>query len=389
MAKACYVGVGGKARKVKKIYTGVSDVARKVKKGYVGVGGVARPFYSAEQKLVYYGKAAGLTGAIPGQVAGRLDLSATTVGNYALFGGGEDVNATSKRVDAYSDTLVRSTPTELSEVRTSPGAGSVGNYALFGGGWFDRSASATADAYSNTLVRSTPTALGNSCNKPAVATVGNYVLFGGGGSDAGSRAAVTAYSDTLVRSMPTALSTARDNLAATTVGNHALFGGGETLSAVVDAYSDALVRSTPTALSEGRNSLAATTVGNYALFGGGYLYKDDPRPTHFATVDAYSDTLVRSTPTELSSMRGEIAATTVGEYALFVGGKVLPFGAGSPQKLKTVDAYSSTLVRSTPTELDEGHASQAATTVGNYALFGGGNGTSDFYSASVYVYTVT
>ena len=32
MAKACYVGVAGKARKVKKIYTGVANKARKVKK---------------------------------------------------------------------------------------------------------------------------------------------------------------------------------------------------------------------------------------------------------------------------------------------------------------------------------------------------------------------
>lgn len=47
MSKAAYMGVGGTARKVKKMYIGVNGVARKVKKAYIGVGGVARLFYSS------------------------------------------------------------------------------------------------------------------------------------------------------------------------------------------------------------------------------------------------------------------------------------------------------------------------------------------------------
>ena len=78
MTKACYVGVAGKARKVKKIYVGVANKARKVKKAYVGVGGKARPFFSAEQKLTYYGTVTPLSVA-------RGALAATTVGNYGLF----------------------------------------------------------------------------------------------------------------------------------------------------------------------------------------------------------------------------------------------------------------------------------------------------------------
>ena len=143
MAKACYVGVDGKARKIKKIYTGVSGVARKVKKGYVGVGGVARPFYSAEPELAYYGKATDLS-------VRHGDLAATTVGNYALFGGGRQYSTT---VDAYSDTLVRSTPTSLSIERYALAATTVGNYALFGGGYEGiRNAvnSATVDVYTIT-----------------------------------------------------------------------------------------------------------------------------------------------------------------------------------------------------------------------------------------------
>ena len=48
MAKAVYVGVGSKARKMKKAYIGIGGKARKVKKMYIGVGGKARLCYSAE-----------------------------------------------------------------------------------------------------------------------------------------------------------------------------------------------------------------------------------------------------------------------------------------------------------------------------------------------------
>lgn len=95
MSKGVYVGVDGVAHKVKKIYTGVDNVARKVKKGYVGVGGIARPFFSAESPLVYYGTITPLGEA-------RYNLAATTVGNYALFGGGLGSSSTNKdAVDAY------------------------------------------------------------------------------------------------------------------------------------------------------------------------------------------------------------------------------------------------------------------------------------------------
>lgn len=47
MAKNIYVGVGGKARKVKQLYVGVAGKARKVKKAYVGVGGKARLVYQS------------------------------------------------------------------------------------------------------------------------------------------------------------------------------------------------------------------------------------------------------------------------------------------------------------------------------------------------------
>ena len=60
MAKGLFVGIGGKARKVKKIYVGIAGKARKVKKAYIGIAGKARLFWSGGQ-LAYYGRAAGLS----------------------------------------------------------------------------------------------------------------------------------------------------------------------------------------------------------------------------------------------------------------------------------------------------------------------------------------
>ena len=107
-----------------------------------------------------------------------------------------------------------------------------------------------------------------------------------------------------------------------------MFGGGITRSSnsnVVDAYDTSLTRSTPTALSQARSYLAATTVGDYALFGGGTGYS--------AVVDAYDTSLTRTNPTKLSQARRDFAATTVGNYALFGGGYV-----GSQSNV--VDAYT-------------------------------------------------
>ena len=81
----------------------------------------------------------------------RYNIAATTVGNYALFGGGSITNGRSAVVDAYNTSLVRSTPTALSEARDILAATTVGNYALFGGGNSNYNLSAVVDAYkSNT-----------------------------------------------------------------------------------------------------------------------------------------------------------------------------------------------------------------------------------------------
>lgn len=289
---------------------------------------------------------------------------AASVGSYALFGGGYSIAA---GVDAYNESLTRSTPTALSVGRSQFAATSVGSYALFGGGSGSGIGVVTVvDAYNASLTRSTPTALSAPRYMLAAATVGNYALFGGGGDDTDpyDSDVVDAYNTSLVRSTPTALSDARYFLSAGGNSNYALFGGGTVdayASNLVDAYNTSLVRSTPTVLSQARVRMASAAIGDYILFGGG-----SPSSGNSATVDAYDASLARSTPTVLSTARRDLAAAANSISALFGG------GWGPSDYSAVVDAYNASLVRSIPTALSATRAQLSAAAVGDYILFGGG-----------------
>ena len=319
--------------------------------------------------------------ATPLSVA-RCWLAATTVGNYALFAGGEDSSKYKNTVDAYDASLTRTIPTPLSENKRASAATTVGDYALFAGGeGNDSYYRNTVDAYDTSLTRTIPSGLSLDKSDLAATTVGNYALFGGGGYyDDGEWSrwfatnTVDAYDTSLTKTIPTLLSQISLRLAATSVGNYALFAGGRNKGIsgsrldFVNAYDTSLTRTIPTPLSEA-GYLTATSVGNYALFGDGNSF----------TVNAYDTSLTRTTATPLSEANNVSAATTLGDYALF-GGR------------STVDAYDTSLTRTTATPLSEARNGFAATSVGNYALFGGGviyaNSNSTYYN-TVDVYTVS
>ena len=328
----------------------------------------------------------------------RSNLVATTVApaggsnpqsGYALFAGGY---FSSQRVDAFDTTLTRSIPTELSQSKTEFAATTVGTYALFGGGVNNGNYSNGIDAYDQTLIRSTPTDLLSQARAALAATrVGNYCLFGGGRDRTSVWryfSTVDGYDQTLTKVTPLdPLSQVRAYLAATAVAptggsspqsGYALFGGGYSNSndfAVVDAYDQTLTRVTPPApLSKKRLDPAATAIatvgGGYALFAGG---NPGSSLTGYLTVDAYDTSLTRTMPAGLSQARCHLAAATVGNYALFGGGRN---GTSSTDILATVDAYDTSLTRTMPAGLSQARAYLAAATVGNYALFGGGDGKS-------------
>ena len=135
---------------------------------------------------------------------------------------------------------IRSASTALSTIRYLMAATTVGSYALFGGG-YKSSYFSVVDAYDTSLTRSTPTALSTSRSYLAATTVGSYALFGGGSSNK----VVDVYDTSLTKSTSTEFSIDRYRLSATTVGSYALFGGdsgsSSSSSLVIDAYSEKII----------------------------------------------------------------------------------------------------------------------------------------------------
>ena len=91
----------------------------------------------------------------------------------------------------------------------------------------------------------------------------------------------------------------------------------------------------------------------------------------------YNSSFKSKTAPNLSSARYNLAATKVGSYALFGGGDNSGYSS-------TVDAYNAALIRSTATPLSTARVSLAATAIGNYALFGGGRDADNLSTVEAY-----
>ena len=386
MAKAVYVGVDSKARKMKKAYIGIGGTARKVKKMYIGdSSGKARLCYSAELEKVGIAEKLGI---------GGYDLGAAGTARHALFAGRQtSYKGASSYVDAYDVSLTHTAPTSLSKARGKLGAAAVGGRALFaGGGYYGAYGSlqsmtacyngnATVDAYDDSLTRTTAASLSEARISLSGTSVGKYALFGGGYTGKNGfieselprtyKSVVDAYDESLTRTTATALSKARDGTG-TVVGSYALFAGG-TGSNVVDTYNASLTRTTASSLSASGKVYGAATIGSYALLG-----------INNGTMNVYDASLTRTTAASLRTSRIWFAAAAVGDYALFAGGSSKK-SVGGNDYYNTVDAYDSSLVRTTAASLDAARHSPAAAVVGEYALFAGGS--MDGNSRVVDVYT--
>ena len=373
MAKAVYVGVDSKARKMKKAYVGIDGKARKVKKMYIGdSSGKARLCYSAELEKVGTAEKLGI---------GGYNLGAAGTARHALFAGRQtSYKEASSYVDAYDVSLTHTAPTSLSVARGVLGAATVGGRALFaGGGYYGAYGSstsmmayykgnATVDAYDDSLTRTTAASLSEARISLSGTSVGKYALFGGGHTGKNGfveselprtyKSVVDAYDESLTRTTATALSKARD-CTGTVVGSYALFAGG-TGSNVVDAYNASLTRTTASSLSASGQVYSAATIGSYALLG-----------ISNGVMNAYDASLTRTTAASLRYSRTNFAAAAVGDYALFAGGSSKKSVDGNDY-YNTVDAYDSSLVRTTATSLNTARARLAAAVVGEYALFAGG-----------------
>lgn len=203
-------------------------------------------------------------------------IGGAAVGNYALFAGGtfyEQINEdnVTSYVLAYDSSLTFTTAPWLSVARANVKGASVGNYALFAGGQTTAFCT-TVDAYNASLTRTTATALSSVENNSAAATVGNHAIF------VGKTASADIYDASLTKTSAAILSTARTGLAATTVGDYAIFSGG----GVADFCDASLTRSSIGTSMTGYD-MGAATIGDYALFAGGHS-----GDTNYDSVEVYT-----------------------------------------------------------------------------------------------------
>lgn len=276
---------------------------------------------------------------------------------------------------------------ELSEPRRSVATITHGKYAMFVGGQDYMSSSTgkrTVEVYDPSLTVTKATDLSFTYySQLAAAVAGDYALFG-------ANTYMNAYNTSLTRTTATALSTSRSSLAGASIGGYALFGGGMGNSSmssysVVDAYNASLTRSTPTALSANRMRLSAVTVGGHALFVGGCSQYTSDDAVRKNTVDAYDASLTRTVAATLTTARYGMGATTVGEHALFAGGNQADSWRSA--QAVAVETYNTSLTKGTATDLSNKRSGLAAVTLGDYALFAGGS-QSQSSSTSAYVYDV-
>ena len=366
MAKT-YLGVENFSKRVRRVYGGLNGSARKMSKGYIGdENGIARQIYSAGE-LLYH------TTLSENDGNSNMESAAGTNESYAIFKIGYYDS-----MCAYNTSLTKKTPLD-SYIGRNVGCVQIGDYVVFGGGVvypgddIQVSRTSTVIAYNKSLSRRTVTSLSPARGVLATARVGNYALFAGGSTATGKLSVVEAYDESLTKHSVADLNRPTDALAGTTVGDYAIFAGGQdgymSQTNTCTAYNSSLTKVNIPELSVARHTLGATTVGNYALFGGGAYTDSSSTFVPLDTVDVYSETLTQIRTLSLSVARHSLAATTIGDYAIFAGGEGY-YSKDGLALYSTVDVFDGSLIRTQSTDLSSPTDVSAGTTIGDYALIG-------------------
>ncbi|MCP3917509.1 MAG: hypothetical protein GY711_18345 [bacterium] len=294
----------------------------------------------------------------------RSALAATSVGQYALFGGGANGGApnASATVDIYDAAAESWATSSLSIARHSLVATSAGSKALFAGGGPQTALVDRVDIWDATTGLWTVGTLSLAREDFAAATAGTQALFAGGTAGANVPEGLVDIYDAATGTWTTStMATPRIRLAATGIGDIALFTGGTYTNATVDIYDSSTGSWRVGQMSLARFDLTATTVGTKALFAGGSTGSITD------VVDIYdAETATWSTAT-LSVPRRNMVAASAGRYALFVG--------GHEQQVYTsdvVDIYDSATDTWSVSTLPVARHFMAATGVGDKVMIGGG-----------------
>ena len=380
MAKGAYVGVGGVARKIKKMYVGVDGVARKVKKGYIGIGGVARLFFW-QKELAYHGDLA------TSMRASRLYPAAASIEGYGFFAGGIYKSGSSlyvgKTVDAYDKSLIRHSASDLSSAVCRHSGASVGDYAIFAGGCQSTSSSVsssgilTVRAYSSSLTSTSATNLSAVHVQGASASTGTYAIFAGGYY----RNTVQAYNSSLTRSTLTSLPVSVYYNSGTSVGDYAIVAGGRQSGTPnlydVVRYDSSGTQGTETTLGTSLHGLAAATIDEYALFAGGTINGGSQEYGSVVVID--TSLTIRAT-VSLGEARTEMVSVSLPGYAVFAGGYCNGSYSSDQYPCSTIDIFDDKFTRIGDDTNSFSFYGGAGVSVGDYGIIAGGH----VYGAGTY-----
>lgn len=393
-----YVGVDGKARKLRAIFVGVNGKARSVKAIYAGVNGKARLCWRRPGIYKYD------IGNVDSLTTARYNLMAASVSDkYALFAGGYTGSVYKNDVDAYNSDLVHTNPSNLISLSSKGFAASNGGRAFFGGGVItSTSVNSAVNYYGSALTRNSAVKLSTARWRGASASVGDYVLFAGGDTIAPSASGISpskvveGYNTTTtvvkISSVAT-LSSATYNLAGTSINNkYALFAGGATSTSdlkIVNVYDSSLTKTTTSSnLSSARSSLTGGSVGKYAIFVGGSSYSTSSGSTTpgLTSTDAYDDSLTKVTIKSIPYQETYKSAASLynNEYVLFFGGYTRSKSASD-----VVIMYDENLTMTYPSRIKMSYSAynMNSTYVSNCLITAGGyNGTDAVNDTDVWYY---
>ena len=163
----------------------------------------------------------------------------------------------------------------------------------------------------------------------------------------------------------------REFLSGASVNNTAIFAGGQRGTSFqndVFAVTASTVSRVPSGqyMQSNTASHATTAIGNHVIFANGIGVDK----AYYRTVEAYDSSLTKTTCATTSKTEAYRAATTVGNYAIIAGGV---YGNASNTYDTTIDVYDSSLTKITAgIALSVGRSNLRATTVNGNALFAGG-----------------
>lgn len=312
--------------------------------------------------------------------------AATTLGNYAVFGGGRmgDGSKTATVFAINQDSFIRLpdlyTSRSFHAAATVKNMGQSGDAALFAGGqdYQGNNLKTIEVYYQNFLHDESTLSLPDAVHVFAGVTFGNYAIFAGGQGNNTKPVSAAAFSANWTRTILSNLSSPGSTISAACNSNYAIFAGGyldSGISSSVTAYDSTLVKATsPSSLSSGRAWIASGTAGDYALFVGGETSDGNAA----ATSEAYDKNLVKVTAQDYTWGVRAAAATSLGSYLIVFGG-----GWGN-SNYRIARYYDSNLVLHVTDSLLHFSKDGSAASAGEYAYFYGGH--HDGYWGEVEVY---